>query len=102
MAVFIDDAFLPYGRMKMCHMIADSREELWIMADSIGIARKWIQNPLEWSEHLDVCMSKRKLALDAGAVPISYRELVVKAQKRDPDLRAKLEEMELKKKRGGV
>ena len=66
MAVFIDNAFLPYGRMKMCHMIADTREELRAMAEKIGLNGHWIQHAGEWGEHFDVCKSKRALAVKAG------------------------------------
>jgi len=43
MAVYVDDCQVPFGRMKMCHMVADSTEELCVMACKIGVARKWIQ-----------------------------------------------------------
>lgn len=55
----------------MCHMLADSVEELHAMADRIGIQRKWFQG-----DHYDICLSKRKLAVEAGAVECSSREIV--------------------------
>jgi hypothetical protein len=58
------------GRMKMSHLIADTDEELHIMAQKIGVARKWFQG-----DHYDVCMSKRALAIKLGAKPIPLREL---------------------------
>lgn len=42
MSVYVDAAIHPCGRMKMCHMMADTRPELVEMADRIGVARKWL------------------------------------------------------------
>lgn len=75
MAVYVDDMSASFGRMKMCHMIADSHDELVKMADGIGVARKWIQYPGTWKEHFDVCQSMRIEAILAGALPITQREL---------------------------
>lgn len=72
MAVYVDDMEAPFGRMEMCHMIADSSEELLIMADAIGVGRKWIQDRGTSREHFDVTLSKKKLALAHGAVEIEY------------------------------
>ena len=72
MAVYVDDMRARFGRMKMCHMIADSVEELHQMADTIGVARKWFQKS-SWS-HYDIALSKRALAVAAGAREITWRE----------------------------
>lgn len=76
MAVYVDDMRAPFGRMKMCHMWADTREELFAMADRIGVARKWFQRPAGTSlpgmdaswEHFDIALSKRAIAVKFGAV----------------------------------
>jgi hypothetical protein len=69
MAVYVDDLQIPYGRMKMCHMFADTREELLAMADRIGVARKWLQQPPKASWlHFDICLSKRAEAIRHGAI----------------------------------
>lgn len=75
MAVYIDDMNAKYGRMTMCHMIADSTEELLRMARLIGIDKKWIQKSGTTHEHFDVSVTKKKLALDQGAIPISTKKL---------------------------
>ena len=64
-----------FGRMKMCHMVADTSEELNAMADTIEVDRKWVQAPGSYREHYDICFSKRKLAVAAGAKEISISEL---------------------------
>lgn len=78
MTVYVDDMHLTelgrFGRMKMCHMIADSDEELHAMADRIGVARRWFQKPGTSGRHYDIAMSKRALAVKAGAVEISLRQ----------------------------
>lgn len=78
MAVYIDNFNASFGRMVMCHMIADSTQELLEMADKIGVKRKWIQKPGTYAEHFDVCLTKRKLAVEHGAVEVSPKELVRK------------------------
>lgn len=75
MTVFVDDMQASFGRMKMCHMIADTHAELIEMADRIGVARKWIQQAGNHGEHFDVCLSKRALAVQHGAVEIPLRDL---------------------------
>ena len=75
MAVYVDEPIHPYGRMMMCHMMADSSEELLAMADKIGVQRKWIQFPGTYREHFDIAKGKRALAILLGAKPVSGREL---------------------------
>ena len=74
MAVYVDDMKARLGRMIFCHMIADSTSELLEMADRIGVSRRWIQNAGKASEHFDVSLGKRALAVKAGAKEISWRE----------------------------
>lgn len=73
--VYVDDMRAQFGRMVMCHMAADSDEELRTMADRIGVARRWHQYPGTWKSHFDICLSKRALAVAAGAKEITWREL---------------------------
>lgn len=79
MAVYIDDCKLEYGRMLMSHMWSPDIDELNAMADKIGIKRKWLQLPKngrDYFTHYDVCQSKRELAIENGAIPISVKQLV--------------------------
>lgn len=70
MTVYVDDMRAPYGRLIMCHMIADTEAELHAMADKIGVARKWYQG-----DHYDVCKSMRTKAVKLGAVELSMFDL---------------------------
>jgi len=69
-AVYVDDMKAPYRGMIMCHMVADSEEELHAMADRIGIARRWYQG-----DHYDICLKRRALAVSYGAREITMRQL---------------------------
>lgn len=82
MAVYVDDMQAPFGRMKMCHMMADTTEELLAMADQIGVARRWLQKPGTHREHFDIALSKRKLAVAAGAIEVTQRDLGMLMRKR--------------------
>lgn len=72
--VYIDNFDAPYGNMTMCHMVADTTQELLDMVDRIGVKRKWVQYPGTPNEHFDICLAKKKLALSAGAMEISARD----------------------------
>ena len=74
MPVYIDNYNAPFGRMVMCHLIADTTEELLAMVDTIGVQRKWIQYPGTANEHFDISLAKKKLAVAAGAVEIRARD----------------------------
>lgn len=69
MTVYVDDMKATFRHMVMCHMIATTEQELHAMADRIGVARKWHQG-----DHYDIALSKQKLAIGYGAVPITWRQ----------------------------
>lgn len=81
MTVYVDDmhtiAMGRLGRMKMSHMIADTDAELHAMADTIGVARRWHQG-----DHYDIALSKRALAVAAGAREVPMRLLAFMAMNR--------------------
>lgn len=70
MTVYVDDMRAPFGRLIMCHMIADTEAELHAMASRIGVARRWYQG-----DHYDIALSKRALAVRYGAREITRRQL---------------------------
>jgi len=55
--------------MIMCHMWADELDELLTMADKIGVARRWLQQPPKASWiHFDISLGMKAKALANGAV----------------------------------
>lgn len=72
MTVYVDDAYLPYGRMLMSHMVSDDINELHAMAAAIGVRRKWFQGEAS-TPHYDVCKAKRAEAVRLGAVELDRR-----------------------------
>lgn len=84
MSVYVDSAKNAYRGMLMCHMLADTLEELHAMADLIGIKRKWFQN--HGTPHYDICQTKRRLAIRNGAVEVDRKKLVeIIRRLREPD-----------------
>ena len=77
MSVYVDNMRASFGRMVMCHMISDTEAELHEMAARIGVARKWHQG-----NHYDIALSKRALAVKAGAVEITQRQAAFMAANR--------------------
>lgn len=82
MAVYVDDMRAGFGRMVMCHMMADTDAELHAMADRIGVQRKWFQAPPRHDPHYDIAQSKRALAVQAGAVQVTLRVLAYMNRRR--------------------
>lgn len=75
MTVYVDDARIPFGRMKMSHLQADTLEELHEFAERLGLRREWFQpGTRPEAAHYDVSIEKRALALRLGAVAETRRE----------------------------
>ena len=75
MTVYVDKSIHNYGRMIICHMIADNIDELHVMVDKIGVNRKWFQCDAS-TPHYDICKAKRSSAVSFGAVEVTRREMV--------------------------
>lgn len=72
--VYVDNMNAPFNGMIMCHMIADSTDELLEMVDKIAVKRKWIQHTGTYKEHFDICLTKKAKAIKLGAKQISWRQ----------------------------
>jgi len=77
MSVYVDDVRHRFGRMIMCHLWADSLDELLAVADAIGVQRKWIQghSTLSYGKHrnpswihFDVSLTMKERAIARGAI----------------------------------
>lgn len=79
MTVYVDSMRMParVGRIQAnwSHLTADTTEELLAFARQLGLKPAWLQNPGHiWKEHFDVTDTKRALAIELGAQPITMRE----------------------------
>lgn len=75
MSVYVDGERNGFGRMIMCHMLADTPAELHEMADAIGMKRQWYQSPDKASfPHYDLSLARRALAVAKGAKEIDRRQ----------------------------
>jgi Protein of unknown function (DUF4031) len=75
MSVYVDQPVHRFRHMLMCHMLADTPEELHEMADRIGMARKWYQRDAS-TPHYDLSKEKRAAAIAAGAIEVDRRGMV--------------------------
>jgi hypothetical protein len=74
-SVYVDNARIRYRGMLMCHLLADTLDELHAMADRVGLRREWFQGDAG-APHYDICLTKRQAAIKAGAVEVGRKELV--------------------------
>lgn len=103
MTVYVDNVYIPFGRMKMCHMTADNLDELHEMAEALGI-RRWFQD--KGVPHYDVSMSIRAKAVALGAVEEDWRDTRAIERHREMRIRqrrrkAAQEKLERKRNRRG-
>lgn len=84
MTVYVDDIQEYFSSMitseakrfgkKWCHLWTDGNiEELHTFAKEIGLKKSWFQNKKRFP-HYDIVPSKRKLALENGAIYMNLRE----------------------------
>lgn len=74
MPVYVDKARNSFKRMIMCHLLADTLEELHSFAKQIGLKREWFQNGS--TPHYDLSLTKRRWAIKNGAVEIDNQKVV--------------------------
>jgi hypothetical protein len=75
----------PRGWQYWCHMASDDLsehglEQLHVLAVSIGLRREWFQDHPR-HPHYDLPPDKRDLAIAAGAIPVTSRELVLRCSR---------------------
>lgn len=100
MTIYVDDVRHRFRNMWMCHMWADTIDELHTEALALGLRMEWFQCPPKASwEHYDISLSMKAKALKRGAVLTDkYGPLVREYQRRlllprlPRDVRERLEE----------
>lgn len=84
MSVYVDHARIPFRRMLMSHMVADSLDELHAMARSLDLKPEWFQGP-PCDPHYDVCEATRGKAITLGAIPVSGRQIIDVIRRHRPE-----------------
>ena len=80
MAVYVDSLFTWGNQGQWCHMIADTLDELHRFAAQIGLKRSWVHISSTGIVHYDLRPSKRVLAIQRGAIPLSGQEFIARAR----------------------
>jgi len=80
MSVYVDCSMNMLGRMKMCHMIADTPTELRTMAEKLNLNPAWFQKRSS-APHFDISKSKREEAVAASALVLDRRAFVAAFQR---------------------
>lgn len=83
MPVYVDSANHKFRNMIMCHLFADTTEELLVCADAIGLQRKYIQHKGNYREHFDVSQSMKKKAIEYGAKEVTGRDFALLMKKKN-------------------
>ena len=74
--VYVDAPIWPYRGMLMCHLMADTEDELHTFAANLGMKRAWFQGKPGKLPHYDICKAKRVVAVRRGAVEVTREKTV--------------------------
>jgi hypothetical protein len=83
-AVYVDNAVIPWRGRLWAHLIASDLDELHALADAIGLRRAWFQDKRRFP-HYDVDVEYRERALAAGAIAIIDRRIPDDVLMKRPD-----------------
>lgn len=76
-----------------CHIIADTEKELVEFAINIGLKKEWLQKGTKRKPytipHFDLTRSKRKVAIQLGAIEINMKEMARRIKKHRHKVREK-------------
>jgi hypothetical protein len=73
-AVYVDNAVIPWRGRLWAHLIASDLDELHALAAAIGLRRVWFQDRRRFP-HYDVDAEYRERAIAAGAIAITDRRI---------------------------
>lgn len=76
--VYIDNTNIHNGYYRVSNMLADTPDELYAMADAIGLKRAWEKHDGEFyrGNYFEVALSKKAKALKLGAIEVSVAEMM--------------------------
>ena len=90
MAVYVDNARIPWRGRHWCHLVADTLEELHSFARVLGLRRAWFQAQASLP-HYDVTVETRTVALSRGAHVVDRRTLVYVGRQLKQELAGQVE-----------
>lgn len=73
-AVYVDNAVIPWRGRLWAHLVGTDLDELHALAAAIGLRRAWFQDRRRFP-HYDVDAEYRERALAAGAIAITDRRI---------------------------
>lgn len=71
MATYVDNSNNPRGRHRVCHLFADTTEELIQIGKKLGLNERWVSMRGTHLECFDLWRSKRTKAIKHGAISIT-------------------------------
>lgn len=79
MATYVDRAIWQWRGRMWCHLLADDLDELHRFAERVGVPRGSFQD--RRFPHYDLSAERREIAVELGALQVSFREIIVVARR---------------------